>query len=83
MRKRLYITASILGIGLFLFSGCGNTGDKDAPVRNTETEEVEEVDVFDYDVNDYVTLGEYKNLSVRYPVPQISREDLEMKTETW
>lgn len=78
MKKKLYGAALLTGMAAVLLWGCGN----DAGTQNgTESTELTEGDVFDYDVNDYVTLGEYKNLSVRYPVPAVTDESLEMEIE--
>ena len=35
----------------------------------------------DYDVEEYVTLGEYKGLSVKYPVPSVTEEDIQMSID--
>lgn len=78
MKKKLYGAAVILGTGMILLSGCGNDAKKQNDVGSTESTEV---GVFDYDVNDYVKLGEYKNLSVQYPVPMVTEEGLEMEIE--
>lgn len=78
MKKKLYGAAVILGTGMILLSGCGNDAKKQNDVGSTESTEA---GVFDYDVNDYVKLGEYKNLSVQYPVPMVTEEGLEMEIE--
>lgn len=82
MRKRFYVTAVALGMGIFLLAGCGNNAsDKDVPVSGTEAGKGGSAANFDYNVSDYVTLGEYKNLKVRYPVPSVSEEDVEIEVE--
>lgn len=81
MKGKLYLTAAVLGMGAVLFAGCGNSQDGGNSVNNTESTEMSIADTFDYDVNDYVTLGEYKGLEVRYPVPTVSEDDIEMEIE--
>lgn len=75
MRTRRSIAAAA-GLGLVLLAGCGSRSDGGNSLSDTE---VSAQAVFDYDVNDYVTLGEYKNLPVQYPVPVVSDEDVEDK----
>lgn len=81
MRKKLYFTVAALGVGMILLAGCGDTKNNNASVNNTEAAAGESQKVFDYDVNDYVTLGEYKNLAVRYPTPTVSEDDVKMEAE--
>lgn len=78
MKKKLYEAALLMGMIAVLLSGCGNDTNTQS---STEGTELTEGNVFDYDVNDYVTLGEYKNLSVRYPVPTVTDESLKMEIE--
>lgn len=66
------------GMGMMLLAGCGNDTNTQNSVNDTESQAT---GIFDYDVNDYVTLGDYKGLSVRYPVPTITDESLEMEIE--
>lgn len=80
MKKKLYEAALLMGMTAVLLSGCGKDANTNTQ-NSTESTELTEGNVFDYDVNDYVTLGEYKNLSVRYPVPTVTEEDLEMEIE--
>ena len=79
MKKKTGLTALLLGAGMCLLAGCGGgalDADPGESVTDTETQMF-----FDYKVSDYVTLGEYKNLSVQYPVPTVSDEDIEMSIE--
>lgn len=80
MKRKLYAAAVMAGIGMMLLAGCGNDATTQNSVDNTESKETG-ADIFDYDVNDYVTLGDYKGLSVRYPVPEVTEESLEMEIE--
>lgn len=76
MRTRKKIVAAAVGLSMILMSGCGSQTDGENALSDSDTEaSVQEV--FNYNVDDYVKLGEYKNLSVQYPVPVISDEDLE------
>ncbi len=78
MKKRVYLAATALGAGMLLLTGCGDDGKKEASVDGTEAAEEA---AFDFKGSEYVTLGEYKNLAVRYPVPVISDEDVELEVE--
>ncbi len=78
MKKKHIFLAAILGIHVIVTAGCGNTNNSGESLSNTETSEGE---IFDYKVSDYVTLGEYKNLSILYPVPVVTDDDVEMSIE--
>ncbi len=71
MKKRIYLAAIALGIGMLLSAGCGD-GGKDTNGSSA---------FFDYDVNDYVTLGDYKGLAVQYPVPTVTEDDIQIAIE--
>ena len=79
MKKKICLIG-LFGAGICLMAGCGNNGSAGSAagesVADTETQVF-----FDYNVNDYVTLGEYKNLSVQYPVPAITDEDVRTSIE--
>lgn len=82
MRKRIVTAIMIIGAGMCLAAGCGSKGKEgnQSGTSGSDTESAEE-NVFDYNVNDYVTLGEYKGLSVRYPVPAVTDDDVEMSIQ--
>ncbi len=67
----------MIAMGMML-TGCGNDTNTQNSISDTEAKAT---GIFDYDVNDYVTLGDYKGLSVRYPVPTVTEEGLEMEIE--
>lgn len=80
MKKKLCAAALLLGAGMCVLAGCGGSGGSgEKPgeaVADTETQ------VFlDYKASDYVTLGEYKGLSVKYPVPSVSDDDVWLSIE--
>lgn len=77
MRKTLFL-AAVLGFSVIVSAGCGNTNNSGDSLSDTEM--LEEA-AFDYNVSDYVTLGEYKNLAIRYPVPVVTDDDVEMSVE--
>ena len=77
MRKTIFL-AAVLGFSVIVSAGCGNTNNSGDSLSDTEM--LEEA-AFDYNVSDYVTLGEYKNLDIRYPVPVVSDDDVEMSVE--
>ena len=80
MKKKTGLAAILFGTGLCLMAGCGNNSsagnETGESVVDTETQVF-----FDYNVSDYVTLGDYKNLSVQYPVPVVTDEDVEKEIE--
>lgn len=98
MRKRKYLLATIVCLGIAAAAGCGDKksektadADKDTQLEDTvesegeeeeeqtDTEEKkEEKDILNFKTEDYVKLGEYKGLSVKYPVPTVSDEDVEL-----
>lgn len=78
MKTRTGVMVAAIGIAAFAFAGCGGKNADDNAINNTETAEQ---NAFDYKVGDYVKLGDYKNLQVKYPVPVVSDEDVEMSIE--
>lgn len=84
MKKRKYLLALLMLIGALALGGCaGNkksegkaNGDASTEDKVVEGEQIKEGEL-DFNVGDYVTLGEYKNLSVEYPVPEVLDEDVE------
>ena len=77
MRKK-YLAAAMLGTGVLVLAGCGNGADSGASVSDTESVETA---AMDYNVSDYVKLGDYKGLSVQYPVPIVDEEEVQMEIE--
>ena len=93
MRKRKYVLAAIVGLSIVAAAGCGDKkseetadADKDTALEKTvqseqeegNEEKKEEKDILNFKTEDYVKLGEYKKLSVKYPVPTVSSEDIQM-----
>lgn len=98
MRKRKYLLATIVCLGIAAAAGCGDKksektadADKDTQLEDTvesegeeeeeqtdAEEKKEEKDILNFKTEDYVKLGEYKGLSVKYPVPTVSDEDVEL-----
>lgn len=81
MKKKLLLTALIFGIGAIFFSGCGAKKEANQDKAPVDSTEIAKEAVFDYKVKDFVTLGEYKGLSIKYPIPEVTDEDLQMKIE--
>lgn len=73
MKHRYLKIAVVLGAVMCLLSGCKNKSV--IPLSSLEEEAQK---VFDYDVSDYVKLGDYKKLSVQYPLPSVSSEDVDV-----
>lgn len=63
--RKCYFGLAVLLFCASLLAGCGEKGKESG-------------EALDYDPADYVTLGEYKNLSVRYPLPYVDDGDLQM-----
>ena len=80
MKKKRYMAALLLGAGMCVLAGCGGNGGSGGDSGETVADT--EMHMFmDYDVNEYVTLGEYKNLSVKYSVPTVTDEDIQISIE--
>ncbi len=72
MKKRfLWI---MVAAGLLLLAGCGKKNTDGMSVSDTEAAEME---ALDFDASDYVKLGDYKKLPVKYPVPTVTDEDVQ------
>ena len=78
MRKRLYAAALAMSLSMLLTSGCGDKKEAGGSVDGTETAST---GTFDFDAGKYVTLGEYKGLTVQYPVPTVPDDGVEMEIE--
>ena len=83
MKRRKYVLAVLMLAGTMALGGCADNkksgkdnGDKTAKENVVEGEQIKEGEL-DFKVEDYVTLGEYKGLSVEYPVPEVLEEDVE------
>lgn len=95
MKKRKYFAAAAMALSIAMMTGCGDqkkegkteTQEIESEEKKTEqTEETQEKEVdpetvLDFKASDYVTLGDYKKLSVEYPTPSVSDEEVEMYIE--
>ncbi|MBO5373298.1 MAG: trigger factor [Lachnospiraceae bacterium] len=81
MKSKKIMMALILTVGALALAGCGDSKTEEAKTAADSDGEASAdtvgLEIFDYDVTKYVKLGEYKNLSVQYPVPTVSDEDVE------
>ena len=92
MRRRKYLAVVLILSGAMAFSaGCGNTkkGTENTAKQDSAGEDSDEStkeqgdaenaydDVLNFKAEDYVKLGDYKNLKVQYPVPEVLEEDVE------
>ncbi len=89
MKKRKYLIMVLLLSGIMVFAGCGNekknqsadtsdaSSNEDADTSDASSHE----NALDFNVEDYVKLGEYKNLKVQYPIPEVVEEDVEYSIE--
>lgn len=74
--KKCYFSLAAFVCFVSFLAGCGtDSGKKGESV--TDTENAYE-DVLDYNPEEYVKLGDYKNLKVQYPLPYVSDEDMQM-----
>ncbi len=81
MIKRKYILAAAVLAAVMMTAGCAGNNDKktektenaDSPQDTASTD-----DVLDFDVAEYVKLGDYKGLEVTYPsVEEVTQEEVE------
>lgn len=74
MKKRTYSVIAMVGLCALMLVGCG---DKKATTGEAVSDtEAAELAALDYKVKDYVKLGDYKNLEVKYPVPTVTEDDM-------
>lgn len=77
--RKCYFGLAVLFVCSSMLIGCGEkekeAGEALDPADGTETDFS---GALDYDPADYVTLGEYKGLSVSYPLPYVDEEDIQM-----
>lgn len=79
MKKKHFMAAVVLGVCVLAAAGCGK-GKKSSGEAVSDTEAAE-LEALDYNTKDYVRLGEYKKLKVKYPVPTVSDEDVQMTVD--
>ena len=97
MRRRKYLAVVLILSGAMAFSaGCGNTkkGTENTAKQDSAGEDSDEStkeqgdaenaydDVLNFKAEDYVKLGDYKNLKVQYPVPEVLEENKEYREIT-
>lgn len=73
MRKRNYLLAAVCVAGAVMTAGCSNSKE-DNSLTSTEA-------ALNYEVADYVKLGDYKNLEVQQPIAEVTDEDVELYIE--
>lgn len=64
----------LIAIAALFVTGCSGDAKKDIPDGTEEAK-------LEYKVEDYVKLGEYKDLEINYVVPQVTSEDMEMQIQ--
>lgn len=74
MRKSNYLLTALFLTGAVMAAGCGKGGKEDNSLTSTEA-------ALNYEVGDYVKLGNYKNLEIQRPTASVSDEDMEMYIE--
>lgn len=73
--KRNGLTMALALLSLACLAGCGKGNGYQKPSGGTKTIQEEGLD---YQVEDYVKLGEYQKLPVQYPVPEVTDSDVEL-----
>lgn len=95
MKRRKYFAMVLMLSGIMAFAGCGNEkkNEKEGETKIQEEDTQDDVgdedvsaassheNALDFKVGDYVKLGEYKNLKVQYPTPEVSEDDLQYTIE--
>lgn len=71
MRKCNYLLTALFLAGVVTAAGCGKGNKEDNSLTSTE-------EALNYEVEDYVKLGDYKNLEIQRPIASVSDEDMEM-----
>jgi len=74
--KKCYYGLAALILTVPLLAGCAGS-DAKAGEELSDTEAMI-ASALDFKAKDYVKLGEYKNLTVEYPLPYVSEEDVQM-----
>lgn len=77
MKKKNYLAAAIVLLGMAVLTGCGGKKQEETKESDSDSAEIQE-DALDFKVEDYVKLGEYKNLTVTYPKAEVTDDDVEM-----
>lgn len=75
--KRLTLFLAVAALGLSVLTGCGNTEDKKGTEKqeNADKEtDLKKVKFSDYDLNEYVKLGDYRNLTVNVEYSEVTNE---------
>ncbi len=74
MKKKISIVLAVL-FAVSLMTGCSQKADKSGATNEiTNKTESFRINVWDYEVDDYMTLGEYKNLAVTVKKDEITDE---------
>lgn len=77
--KKWYFGLAVLILGSSVLAGCGGKDEETGEaLESADSTEMDFSGALDYNPGDYVKLGEYKNLSVQYPLPYVSDEDVQM-----
>ena len=83
--KKKFVMALLTGLVVFQLAGCGNTateGNKTEVSSENETEEVQ-ISLSEINVDEYVTLGEYKGLEVEATLIEITDAEIETVIEEY
>ncbi len=80
MKMKKLLAMLLISVSILSLAGCGSDSEEDYNSVSQNSVSIGDSgwDLFDFDVNEYVTLGEYTNLNIDYIVPTISDEDVEL-----
>ena len=77
MKRKQYVLVLMLLMGTMIFSGCNKNKQTSSEQGQAQNQEQQQEEVVEYNVADYVKLGEYKGLNVQYPAATVPEEDIE------
>ncbi len=80
MKRRTRLFATIVLLGAAVLAGCGGK-DPGKADNAKQADGSGNTSGGSYNVDDYVTLGEYKGLSVKYLIPEVTDDDFDMYVE--
>ena len=83
--KKKFVMVLLTGLVVFQLAGCGNTateGNKTEVSSESQTEEVQ-ISLSEINVDEYVTLGEYKGLEVTATLMEITDTEIETVIEEY
>ena len=83
--KKKFVMALLTGLVVFQLAGCGNTATEENKTEVSSESQTEEVQISlsEINVDEYVTLGEYKGLEVEAALMEITDTEIETVIEEY